>query len=318
MLNLKCHHRTFTLSHIIRYFVVALFALSAHNVSAEEKQFVEQEQLSQYERLLTAAQEHGSVKVIIGLRAPPALPAGFKLDARLPNNAARLEQRATIHRMQDNVLASLPWYNRSTLKRFHHFPYLVAEVDVVSLQSLHAHSDVTSVQEDSLLWPLLADSVPLIGADDVWGAGYNGSGQAVAILDTGVDSLHIFLAGKVISEACYSTTDDYGTSLCPNGADAQTGPGSGVNCTGITGCDHGTHNAGIAAGQGASFSGVARGADLISIQVFSRINTPLICGSGNTPCLLSWTSDLISGLERVYALRNTFDIASVNLRLGGV
>jgi subtilisin family serine protease len=60
--------------------------------------------------------------------------------------------------------------------------------------------------EDTLSAPTLADSVPLIGADVAWAAGYSGAGQAVAILDTGVDKTHPFLTGKVIAEACFSST----------------------------------------------------------------------------------------------------------------
>jgi len=46
-------------------------------------------------------------------------------------------------------------------------------------------------------------------------------------------------------------------------------------CTGATGCDHGTHVAGIAAGKSASFSGVAKDANLIAMQVFSRTGTSI-------------------------------------------
>lgn len=70
--------------------------------------------------------------------------------------------------------------------------------------------------------------------------------------------------------------------------------------------------AGIAAGAngiflGSAFSGVAKDASIIAIQVFSDIN-----GS-----LGSWDSDEIKGLEQVYALRGTYQIAAVNLSLGG-
>jgi subtilisin family serine protease len=40
------------------------------------------------------------------------------------------------------------------------------------------------------------------------------------------------------------------------------------------------------------------------------------CGS-TTPCVLTYTSDQILGLEQVYALRNTYNIAAVNMSLGG-
>jgi subtilisin family serine protease len=34
----------------------------------------------------------------------------------------------------------------------------------------------------------------------------DGTGQVIAILDTGVDKTHPFLANKVVAEACFSTT----------------------------------------------------------------------------------------------------------------
>jgi len=80
-------------------------------------------------------------------------------------------------------------------------------------------------------------------------------------------------------------------------------------------CDHGTHVAGIVAGKGVSYSGVAKDASLIAIQVFSRFPAAS-CGSA-TPCVMAYTSDIISGLQRVYALRTTYNIAAVNMSLGG-
>lgn len=159
----------------------------------------------------------------------------------------------------------------------------------------------------------LAQSVQLIGGPQAYGAGATGLGQTVAILDTGVAKTHPFLSGKVVSEACFSTTDaaQGSTSLCPGGAPLSTASGSGVNCTGVSGCEHGTHVAGIAAGKGASFTGVAKDAKLIAVQVFSRFST----SSGTA--VMSYTSDQIKGLQRVFALRSTFKISSVNMSLGG-
>ncbi|MEW6684124.1 MAG: S8 family serine peptidase [Nitrospirota bacterium] len=163
----------------------------------------------------------------------------------------------------------------------------------------------------------------MIGANAVWNTGFSGAGQTIAILDTGVDRTHPFLAGRVVSEACYSTSDPINSvlSLCPNGATQQIGTGSGVNCPlFITGCQHGTHVAGIAAGReytGTPFSGVAKDATLIAIQVFSRHDSINVCGLEPIPCARTYTSDYIRGLQRVYDLRNTYAIAAVNMSLGG-
>jgi hypothetical protein len=64
--------------------------------------------------------------------------------------------------------------------------------------------------------------------------------------------------------------------------------------------------AGIAAGLGTSFSGVAKSANIIAIQVFS----PAGSGSG------AYDSDIIAGLNRVLALKDSFKIAAVNMSLG--
>src|SRR5262249_23380777 len=148
-----------------------------------------------------------------------------------------------------------------------------------------------------------ADSFPLVGATRAWAGGFKGAGKTVAVLDSGVDKSHPSLAGMVVSEACYSTNDPAAgySSLCPGGVEASTDPGSGVHCTvlgGIGYCGHGTHIAGIAAGR----SGVAYGANVISMQVMSFVENPEEC-RGLASCLLSRTSDVISALNRVYELR---------------
>jgi len=60
---------------------------------------------------------------------------------------------------------------------------------------------------------------------------------------------------------------------------------------------------------------VARNGSLITINVFSRFTNPSNCNTA--PCILSFNTDQIKGLERVFALRNTFNIAAVNMSLGG-
>ncbi|GAG27289.1 unnamed protein product, partial [marine sediment metagenome] len=197
--------------------------------------------------------------------------------------------------------------------------FIALEVDAEALEDLGLNQAVISLEEDVPVPPTLDSSIPVIGADTAWGMGYEGSGQVVAILDTGVDSSHSFLTGKAASEACYSTTFGSSTTVCPGSGEEETGSGTGVNCdTSISGCDHGTHVAGIAAGKGGSFHGVAREANLIAIQVFSRFTGTDCTGFGlPSPCALTYTSDQIKGLERVYALRTSFNIAAANMSLGG-
>jgi hypothetical protein len=65
-------------------------------------------------------------------------------------------------------------------------------------------------------------------------------------------------------------------------------------------------------------AGVAKGASVFAIQVFTKVIDPATCG-GVAPCMGAFSSDVIAGLERVYAraLSGALDIASVNMSLGG-
>ena len=197
-------------------------------------------------------------------------------------------------------------------------PLVALEVDSNALSELTTSADVVSVRVDELRRRNLIESVPLIGAPTAWNLGATGAGWTVAVVDSGVDKAHAFLAGKVVSEACYSTTDvgEGATSVCPGGINS-TAVDSGVPCpAGVEGCDHGTHVAGIAAGTGATFSGVAKGASIIAIQVYSRVDDVTFCSPDPSPCVGAYDSDILAGLDRVYALRSTYSIAAASLSLG--
>src|SRR6185503_20148114 len=94
-------------------------------------------------------------------------------------------------------------------------PAVVLEVDANSLASLIADPEVASVGEDRLYRRELQTSVPLVNASAAWALGFTGRGIAVAILDTGVERTHPFFGGRVVHEACFSTTyaQQHATSL---------------------------------------------------------------------------------------------------------
>ncbi|MDQ2696019.1 MAG: S8 family serine peptidase, partial [Pseudomonadota bacterium] len=268
-----------------------------------------------YQALTAAIGRHGSAAVIVRLRQPAPLPALGRPGGGTAA-AALLLRQAALNRLQDALLARLDPRNLTAVKRFRYSPGIALAVDQAALEQLRKLPEVLAIQPDHLNYPTLAQSAPLVGAVEAWRLGFAGNGQAVAILDTGVDRNHTFLAGKVVSEACYSTTHPglRSTSLCPNGLNAQTGPGAGAPCT-LSGCNHGTHVAGIAAGRGDSFSGIARDASLIAVQVFSRLDNPDVCGT--PPCLVAFDSDIIRGLERVLELGAGLPVAAANMSLGG-
>src|SRR5689334_6239904 len=159
----------------------------------------------------------GRARVIVELRLPVAhVPEGA-----LGDRLAVARQRQRIAAAADRVVARLAPGSHREVRRFVTVPHVVLEVTPEALAGLEQMPDaVVSVAPDALLRPSLAESVPLIEADQAWTYGFDGHGMTIAVLDTGVDKTHPFLTGKVVAEACFSTTTA-GTSqtFCPNGLD---------------------------------------------------------------------------------------------------
>lgn len=236
----------------------------------------------------------------------------------------RLASQADVDAQRANIAASVAEIsNRAAaagaeiVTRFDTIPYFAARVTRQALEALATMPGVMSIEANSVNYPSLAQSVPLVNGPALHGAGTTGTGWTVAILDTGVERTHPLLGGRVVSEACYSTASG-GTSACPGGAPSSTAVGSAAPCASV-GCDHGTHVAGIAAGSAATgpANGMAPGASLIAVQVFTNFSSG--CGS-NPTCPGASNADLVSGLSRVLTLAgasNVNRVASVNMSLGG-
>lgn len=262
-----------------------------------------------FDALEQQARNAGPVRVIVALDMPRK--------AKSTTSGGWMSLSDYIVDVQSRTLDEMGWVNFNDLVRFRHTPAMALSVDAQHLRALRRVSTVKAVYKDEKRRAFLSESVPAIGGPAAWSSGADGRGQAVAVIDTGVDSRHPFFNGRVVGEACFSTTGvdgpDFIQSLCAGKVRKKTGPGAARPCRDE--CEHGTHVAGIAAGKGRSFSGVAPGASLLAVQVFSRIEGPS-CFPELT-CLSALDSDVIQALEWVYDQRRLHSIAAVNLSLGG-
>jgi subtilisin family serine protease len=244
------------------------------------------------------------------LRDQIALNADFQLDQ-------------AISRSRNEILLQLNGTQYRVSRSFKTIPYISMLVTSESLKRLRELPDVINITKEQrfpLPQPLVADgetrygpkmmeSNTIIGADTAWGMGYDGSGWYVAILDAGILKSHELFQGKDIQEHCFASGDSFDDreiGSCPNGKPEMHGPGAAMHYRTIY---HGTHVSGIAVGNNRiDRFGIARGADLIKIQVFTTTSDSL--------GISAWGSDILYGIEYVYSIRNDYPIASINMSFG--
>ena len=248
---------------------------------------------SRFEGLSARIVERGVVPVIVTLRV------AFSAQSEVREGIESKAQRARIASVREDLIDNLYGYDPNSVKRYDRLPVLAVRVTASGLEALRQSNEVLDIQEDKLNRPTLAKGGPFIGAPAARASSDTGSGQMVAVLDTGVDKTHPMITGRVVTEACYSTNSSsnsagsFTTSLCPGRAPSSTEVSYG----------------------GQTFSGVAKDARIVAIQVFSEVYSVDECGEGKSPCYLSFDSDILKGLQRVLELRATYPIAAANMSL---
>lgn len=290
----------------------------------------------EYGRLMEKALQKGGIPVIVKISVPDidrltALSASFRTTRDNPGALqsafdADMDLESAISFSANEIFHQL---NGAPYKVNHIFktvPFMAVSVGPEALERLSRMPGVLHMEAEGITrlpevveepvcpgdveYPMLQDSTLQVGADFAWGAGYGGQGWYVAILDSGVRKTHEMFTGKNFVEACFARGEVYEDNRgdCPNGGISQTGPGSGLPY--MNKFAHGTHVAGIAAGNNKKGKyGVARDAHIMAINVFSYFPDEDDIGAYN--------GDVAAALEYVYSLRNTYHIASANLSLGG-
>ncbi len=114
-------------------------------------------------------------------------------------------------------------------------PTVAAATSGANIAGLTDDETIEYIWLDEEIHTCLDQSVPHIGVPPIWNAGYRGAGVKVAIVDTGVDPEHPDLRGRIVA----------GTSFVGGNYGDENG--------------HGTHVAGILAGNGDALGGKYRG-----------------------------------------------------------
>ncbi|HWO75460.1 MAG TPA: S8 family serine peptidase [Bacillus sp. (in: firmicutes)] len=173
------------------------------------------------------------------------------------------------------------------------FNGIALKVPKEQLDELSALPGVKKVHTDHQFNATLLDSVPLIGAPEVWetpnenNSETTGKGINVAVIDTGVDYTHPDLGGKFgpgnkVAAGYDFVNDD------PDPMDDNL---------------HGTHVAGIIAANG-ELKGVAPDATIIAYKVLNEFGT-------------GYESDILAALEEAVDPENPFRADVINMSLGG-
>ncbi|MFL2941229.1 MAG: S8 family serine peptidase [Candidatus Poseidoniales archaeon] len=195
--------------------------------------------------------------------------------------------------------------------RFHHIPIIAGTIETELLDELLEVKGVVFLTLNGEMRMTLDNAIGIHHVDTVWDYGYTGEGISIAIIDTGIDPLHVGLNDfdddptttdpKVV--AFYDALDDSGDD-----GSGETEPYDDQG--------HGSHCAGISAGTGAvdetpmgddskPYRGVAPDAWLVGVKVLDG------GGSGSF-------AEVMRGMEWTIDNQIKYNIRAASMSLGGV
>ena len=206
-------------------------------------------------------------------------------DARSERDPDRRERRLDA---QKRVLAGLPPGTVLRRRLYGGFPVFAARCTRRAVLALANREDVAWVTIDAVRHRLETAPQPaqiLIRSNDANAEGFDGEGQTIAILDTGVDYTIPALGGASFPNAKVVGGQDFG--------DDDADP---MDCEG-----HGTSVAAVAAGP----EGVAPAARIVALKISRAVD----CGT-------ALDSDILAALDWVLAHREELHIGVANLSFG--
>ena len=251
---MKPNFKYFSIFLILLFAIISLFT-SPNMALAQEDPVIEalsrSSKIINPERVLKDFIDGKSTtRVIINLSKPP----NFQQVTDFKDLHSREALREAVNSVQNMVITRMEPSHFRLTNKFTYLFGLSAEVTLKGLQALTEMEEVASIQKDEILYPHLAQGIPLMNASTVRTT-YNGQGISIAICDTGIDYTHPMLGNGSFPNTKVIGGYDFG--------DDDTDP---MDCQG-----HGTCCAGIAAGDlgivGNYIGGVAYNAKLYALKI---------------------------------------------------
>src|SRR3989344_8894923 len=170
-------------------------------------------------------------------------------------------------------------------------------VTASGLEELRNDPLVKSIGYDYPVMPTLSDSILQINASNVWnlaagGQNVTGTGITVCVIDTGIDYTHPSLGG--------CTNDTFLAGTCSKVLGGYDYGNDDTDPRDVN--SHGTHVAGIVASENDTYRGVAPGAKLVALKVFTD------AGVGST-------SNVISAIDWCKNNRSVYNISVITISL---
>ncbi len=228
------------------------------------------------------------IRVIVGLKdgTPPARALLAK-----PDPEGEPERRVRRLAAQKSLAKDMPLERFRTRHFYESFSMVAGTVSRQGAIELANRPDVDWLTVDGvnrLLQTTPQSGQLLIRSDQTNTLGYNGAGQTIAVIDTGIDYAIGFFGGGSFPNAKVIGGIDI--------ADRTNDP---KDCEG-----HGTSVAAIIAGP----TGVAPGARIVALKVFST--------QGSTCRTEALNSDILQAINYAITNRTNFGITAINLSLG--
>lgn len=188
----------------------------------------------------------------------------------------------------------------SLRRTFHTFEGFEGTMSAELLNELRSDNRIL-IEPSEISHVTLDHSIPQIHADDAWphsinGVNVKGQGQAVCVVDTGIDTDHVAFGDRILGEHCFCRlSNDDGLSCCNDNSSDDIAAEDDEG--------HGTHVASIAAGDIPGYPGVAPDANIVAVKV---CNERGLCA----------VYDIIAGIDWCVANREAYNITAINISIG--